>query len=309
MDYHRMAELQHTARANAYSLGNHHAKATRHRVRAAAHARLSRLRFGGLAKGSEVANADAISRSLSCPITLGLFTDPVVISSGQTVDRKEIERLLRTSDKCPVTNVTITRHLVTNWLVKSMVEAFKEAYGSREGDEWKQIRELCHPAADTAAAPQVAVTADTEEAAEVKRYVQMPYEELERLSDDADDDGAHREIVRRYLLYRFTMRDLDDSYNEQNYGLHTGDVVDETAGEVANDVVSTDALLGFIREREAAQLRRFGAQHLTALARHTAASNASDVPFKLLFGLPVTTEYNEECLYGDTAEEDFWYGD
>ena len=41
------------------------------------------------------------------------------------------------------------------------------------------------------------------------------------------------------------------------------DVVDETAGEVAGDVVSTDALLGFIREREHAQLRRFGAQHLT----------------------------------------------
>ena len=31
-----------------------------------------------------------------------------------------------------------------------------------------------------------------------------------RLSDDADDDGAHREIARRYLLYRSTMRDLDD---------------------------------------------------------------------------------------------------
>lgn len=123
------------------------------------------------------------------------------------------------------------------------------------------------------------------------------------------DDGAFREIVRRYLLYRATSSDLDDAYDEESTGLLMADVVDETAGEVACDVVSTDALLGFIREREHAQLRRFGAQHLTALARHTAASNASDVPFKLLFGLPVTTDYNEECIYGYTADQDFWYVD
>lgn len=71
-----MAELQHTARANAYSLRNHHEKATRHRVRAAAHARLSRLRFGGLAKDREVANADELGRSLSCPITLRVIRRP-----------------------------------------------------------------------------------------------------------------------------------------------------------------------------------------------------------------------------------------
>lgn len=32
MDYHRMAELQHTVRANAYSLRNHHEKATRQSI-------------------------------------------------------------------------------------------------------------------------------------------------------------------------------------------------------------------------------------------------------------------------------------
>ena len=128
-----------------------------------------------------------------------------------------------------------------------MVDDFKRAYGSREGDEREEIRELCHPATDAAAELPVAVTADTEEAAEVKRHVQMPYEELERLSDDADDDGAHREIVRRYLLYRATSSDLDDAYNEENTVLLMADVVDETAGEVAGDVVSTDATPAFRR--------------------------------------------------------------
>jgi hypothetical protein len=88
------------------------------------------------------------------------------------------------------------------------------------------------------------------------------------------------------------MRELDDYYNEsQNTGLLDGGVVDETAGEVANDVMSTETLLGLIRARENDQLRRFGAQHLTAFARH--ASTASDVPFKHLFGLPVTRDPEE----------------
>ena len=91
MDYHRMAELHHTARASAYAFG---AKARGHRARAAMHARASRLRFGGPAAG-EAANAEALGRSLSCPITLALFVDPVVISTGQTVERIAVERLLR----------------------------------------------------------------------------------------------------------------------------------------------------------------------------------------------------------------------
>lgn len=259
-----------------------------------------------------MANADLLGRSLSCPITLELFVDPVVISSGQTVERRAIERRLATSDKCPVTRATITRHLVPNWLVRSMVDDFKKAYGSRAGDEWEDIRALCNPEQESRpsyvpSAPAVAVE-DTEQVLQVKRYVQMPYEELERLSAD-NDDVAHREIVRRYLLYRATMRDLDDSYDTTPTA---GGVEDETADEVARDRggfgIPTEDLLGFIRAREAAQLERFGARHLSAFARHVAASTEADVPFKLLFGLPVTTEYDEECQYGDGSEEDFWYG-
>jgi len=253
MDYHRVAELHHAARANAYVSGNHHEKATRHRARAVAHAQLTRLRFGGLAKGSEVANAGLLGRSLSCPITLALFVDPVVISSGQTVDRREIERnLLRGSDRCPVTNVRITRQLVTNWLVVSLVDEFKKAYGSREGDEWGEIRALCHPEQESRPSywpsePAVAVE-DTEQVLRVKRYVQMPYEELERLSDD---DGAHLETVRRYLLYRATMEDLSDSHDGSVY--LPGGVEAETAAEVAMNPagfgIPTETLLGFIRTR------------------------------------------------------------
>jgi hypothetical protein len=166
MDYHRMAELHHTARASAYASANH-AKARGHRARAAMHARASRLRFGGPAAG-EAANAEALGRSLSCPITLALFVDPVVISTGQTVERKDIERVLRgpeSTHKCPVSNVRITRVLVTNWLVRSMVDYFINTYGAREGDEWEGVRALCHPEPEpsSAAAAAAAVGEGTDE--------------------------------------------------------------------------------------------------------------------------------------------------
>jgi hypothetical protein len=105
------------------------------------------------------------------------------------------------------------------------------------------------------------------------------------------------------------MIDLLECYPDlENTAFLQEDIVDETAVEVADDTVTTATLLGFIRAREGDQLRRFGAEHLTAFARHDAASTASLVPFKLLFGLPVTTErseYEDECLY-DSAVEDFW---
>ena len=149
--------------------------------------------------------------------------------------------------------------------------------------------------------------------AEVKRYVQMPYEKLDRLSDD-DDAAAYREKVRRYMVYGRAMSDLDDCYpGHENTGLLTGDVQDETAAEVANDTVSTATLLGFIRAREYDQLRRFSAEHLTSFARHDAAATAADVPFKHLLGLPITEshgEYHDARPYGDTAAvEAFWDGD
>lgn len=301
MDYHRMAELHHTARANAYAFGPR-AKVLGHRVRAAMHARRSRMRFGALAKGSEAANAEALGTSLSCPITLALFVDPVVASTGQTYERSALERRLRDSDKCPVTGVPITRTLVANWLVRSMVAGFIETYGAREGDEWEGIRRLCHPE------PEASAADDTAESAQVKRYVQMPYEEL-----DTDDAGAYREKVRRYLLYGWTMDELDDCYTDhENDGFQQGSVQDETAVEVANDTVSTGTLLGFIRTREDAQLRRFGAEHLTAFARHDAAATAADVPFKHLFGLHITRsveEYEDARLDGDAAAQAFWDGD
>ena len=149
---------------------------------------------------------------------------------------------------------------------------------------------------------------DPVESAQVKRYVQMPYEEL-----DTDDAGAYREKVRRYLVYVWTMGELGDCYpDHENDGLLVGDVQDETAVEVANDTVSTGTLLGFIRTREDAQLRRFGAEHLTAFARHDAAATAADVPFKHLFGLPITRsveEYEDAYLDGDAAAQAYWDGD
>jgi hypothetical protein len=154
----------------------------------------------------------------------------------------------------------------------------------------------------------------TEVGQTVKLYVQMPYDELSRLAEDNEDDHADREMARRYLLFRSTMRDLDGDEEFENTGYLACDIIDETSQDIAKSAdVAVERILRIIRELEMAQLEHFGAgaHHVTAFARHYESSTASEVPFKLLFGLPVTTghrEYNDVSYFGDDDTEDFWNG-
>ena len=64
---------------------------------------------------------------LSCPISLGLFNDPVVSTeSGHTYEREDIEKWLQGEECCPVTKWRMTpKHLVPNYTLAGVVDAFK----------------------------------------------------------------------------------------------------------------------------------------------------------------------------------------
>ena len=70
---------------------------------------------------------------LSCPISLGLFNDPVVSTeSGHTYEREDIEKWLQAEECCPVTKFRMTRkHLVSNYTLAGVVDAFK-AYQAQQ---------------------------------------------------------------------------------------------------------------------------------------------------------------------------------
>jgi hypothetical protein len=110
------------------------------------------------------------------------------------------------------------------------------------------------------------------------------------------------------------MQDLDCDEEFENTGILAGDIIDETSQDIAKSAdVAVERILRIIREKEMAQLEHFGvgAHHVTAFARHYESSTASQVPFKLLFGLPVTTgsrEYDDVSYFGDYDVQEFWSG-
>ena len=141
MRRHRLAAVHHAAKADVYASAGLDGKARGHRARAEWHAR---LRFGSAPHGSEAYNAAELMRALSDPITLEMFVDPVVASSGHTFDRASIGTWLRTHRTCPVTGIRLASDvLVPNLLVRSMVEQFVSTYAKREGDEWAAVRASC----------------------------------------------------------------------------------------------------------------------------------------------------------------------
>jgi len=66
--------------------------------------------------------------SLCCPITLLLFRDPVIISTGFTYERSAIhtyweKKGLRSGPRCPKTNLIVDpSKVITNWAVRASVE-------------------------------------------------------------------------------------------------------------------------------------------------------------------------------------------
>ena len=143
---HLQAAVFHREREESYAAQGLGHKAVRHRARAAWHMAAHKARmlgFGAQPRGSEAANATEIAKYISDPVSLSLFVDPVVASNGYTHERYTIECVLRKKRECPNTREKITSHLIPDKSMKSVVEGFVATYGSREGEEWMQVRELC----------------------------------------------------------------------------------------------------------------------------------------------------------------------
>ena len=119
----------------------------------------AKSKVGGSAKGDELSpraseskedfvlvderlgNGDEMSRihqkptdppdSLVCPVTLLLFKDPVVASSGITYERSAIEELLSTPNPlCPTTRAPLTPHLVPNVMARSLAREWAETHAN-----------------------------------------------------------------------------------------------------------------------------------------------------------------------------------
>jgi hypothetical protein len=63
---------------------------------------------------------------LCCPISMQLFTDPVVSIYGHSFERRDIEKWLLENECCPMTREHLTiAHLVPNFALAGVADAFR----------------------------------------------------------------------------------------------------------------------------------------------------------------------------------------
>ena len=86
-----------------------------------------------------------------CAITQDVMTDPVITADGHTYEREAIEKWLKEKMTSPKTGRRLSHpHLVTNWLVRSMLES--------AGYPTKPIAKDAELVAPSIPAPQVTQT-------------------------------------------------------------------------------------------------------------------------------------------------------
>ena len=67
---------------------------------------------------------DGIPASLCCPITTAFIENPVIAKDGYTYERAHIEQWFRSKPTSPMTNLAISKSLITNQNIKASIDEY-----------------------------------------------------------------------------------------------------------------------------------------------------------------------------------------
>jgi len=67
---------------------------------------------------------DGIPASLCCPITTAFIENPVIAKDGYTYERTHIEQWFRSKPTSPMTNLAISKSLITNQNIKASIDVY-----------------------------------------------------------------------------------------------------------------------------------------------------------------------------------------
>jgi hypothetical protein len=133
--YHRLRAVHHEAKADAYASARMHTKATGHRARADLHRH--RLRFG-----ADTPLAAWLEEELVDVITLDVFVDPVVISTGHTYGREGITQFREQGInglRCPNSRRPFSGEFVPNLLVTDLTRMLARLHLHTELENAKKL--------------------------------------------------------------------------------------------------------------------------------------------------------------------------
>ena len=168
--------------------------------------------------------------ALSCPISLDLFQDPVIVKSGHTYERDYITQAIRQTGKDPKTRELLRLDDITdNYLVNKIVQEFRSHEENFNEDTYNNIIELlkCPLSHQLFKNPYVAKTIDNKGMTYEKIYIEEY--KIKNKKDPTFDVPFKGELIKNYVIQDMIEAINEMNLNKKNYSINLE--VDEKQGE------------------------------------------------------------------------------
>ena len=148
--------------------------------------------------------------ALTCPISLDIFTDPVIVNSGHTYERSYIMKIAENNGKDPLTRETIKKDsLIGNYLVKKLIIEFNSGIEFNENIYNKMVEllkcPLSHKFFKNPCLAPIGNQGMTYEKAFIEEYI-----------FNKKNDPTFDEPIKGNLIKNFVIKDMVDAFIEMN---------------------------------------------------------------------------------------------
>ena len=148
--------------------------------------------------------------ALTCPISLEIFRDPVIVSNGHTYEREYIKKIIEENGKDPLTRENLDKDkIIGNYLVEKLIQEFNSGINFDENTYYKMVELLkCPISQKIFINPYLASVGNKG----------MTYEKvyIENYIDENKNDPTFNVPIKGYLIKNYVIQDMVDSINEMN---------------------------------------------------------------------------------------------
>jgi hypothetical protein len=174
--------------------------------------------------------------ALTCPISLDLFTDPVIVSSGHTYERKYITKIINDKGNDPLTRQPLKKTVIGNVLVSKLIVEFNSGKNFNENVFNKMIELLkCPLSKKYFQDPYLASIGDQGMTYE-RSYIENNYYHLKK-NDPTFDKPLKGEFIKNYVI-----KDMVDSLIEMNQKRkeYSIDIANNIKEELIDEPITSD---------------------------------------------------------------------
>ena len=175
--------------------------------------------------------------ALTCPISLDIFTDPVIVNSGHTYERSYIMKIVEENGKDPLTRETIKKDsIIGNYLVKKLITEFNSGNEFNENIYNKMVEllkcPLSHKFFKNPCLASIGNQGMTYEKVYIEEYI-----------FNKKNDPIFGEPIRGNLIKNFVIIDMVDAFIEMNKH-HTDYSIDMgNKGKLKRSLISNEKMV------------------------------------------------------------------